>query len=78
MTENAAIPADPSEVTPDWLETALAERFPGTGVESVDVLEIHHGTNSNARLRVRYRVEDTTYAEPTTLYRRLTSVEPDA
>lgn len=54
MGEPSTLPRDPSEVSPDWLSGALSERFPGTRVASVEVLEIHHGTNSNARLGVRY------------------------
>jgi len=54
MPDTAPLPSDPSEVTAAWLTEALSERFPGTRVRQVEVLEIHHGTNSNARLGVRY------------------------
>jgi hypothetical protein len=49
-----ALPVQPADVTPEWLTTALRERFPAVRVESVEVLEIHHGTNSNARVRVEF------------------------
>ncbi len=42
-----ALPTEPAEITPAWLSEAL-----GVGVASVEVLEIRHGTNSNARLRI--------------------------
>jgi hypothetical protein len=54
MSKLAAIPLEPADVTPEWLSTALRERFPSASVASVEVLEIHGGTNSNARLRVVY------------------------
>ncbi|MAG31634.1 MAG: hypothetical protein CL908_12170 [Deltaproteobacteria bacterium] len=52
MTTQPPLPEDPSEVTPEWLTGALRERFPDVSVSSVEILEIHHGTNSNARVRV--------------------------
>ena len=52
------LPRTPEEVTPDWLSAALSERFPDTRVASVEVLEIHHGTNSNAKLGVSYDEAD--------------------
>ncbi|MBW2269321.1 MAG: phosphotransferase [Deltaproteobacteria bacterium] len=54
MTAKPALPEDPTGITPAWLSEALGERFPAASVASVEVLEIHHGTNSNARLRVVY------------------------
>ncbi len=54
MSKLAALPVEPADVTPEWLGEALGERFPGVSVASVEVLEIHDGTNSNARLRVVY------------------------
>ena len=74
MAGQTAIPAAPSEVTPDWLEAALAERFPGTRVESVEVLEVHHGTNSNARLRVRY---EGNCSLPETFFLKLLPLDPE-
>jgi hypothetical protein len=53
----------------------LSERFPGTGVVSVDVIEVRHGTNSNARLWVRY------YARPNdlpeTFFLKLPPLDPE-
>ena len=52
--EEAPLPKTPADVTPEWLSRALAERLPGARVESVEVLDLHHGTNSNARLQVSW------------------------
>ena len=68
------LPHDPSEVTPEWLGSALSERFPGTRVASVDVLEIHHGTNSNARLGVRY---DAGPELPETFFLKMLPLDPE-
>jgi len=54
MSNEERLPQTPNEVTPEWLSSALTERHPDVRVRSVDVLEIHHGTNSNARLGVTY------------------------
>jgi hypothetical protein len=51
----ASLPATPSDVTPGWLTEALQTRFAGAAVESVEVLEVRHGTNANALLRLEYR-----------------------
>lgn len=74
MSRSPALPADPSEVTPEWLSQALDERFPGTRVASVEVLEIHHGTNSNARLGVRYAGES---ALPETFFLKMLPLDPE-
>jgi hypothetical protein len=49
-----AIPTDISGVTPQWLTSALQERFPGADVAAIDILERHEETNSHARLGVTY------------------------
>jgi len=49
------LPSTPSDVTPAWLTEALETRFAGADVESVEVLEIRHGTNSNALVKLAYR-----------------------
>ena len=64
---------EPAEITPAWLGEALRERFPDASVASVEVLEIHHGTNSNARLRVTY---DTACALPETFFLKLPPLDP--
>lgn len=49
-----SLPETPEALTAAWLEAALGERFPGVRIDSVEVLEIHQGTNDNARIGVRY------------------------
>ena len=74
MASLLPLPISPDEVTPAWLSLALCERFPGTRVQSVDVLEIHHGTNSNARLGVTYHGES---ALPETFFLKMLPLDPD-
>lgn len=69
-----ALPAHPGEITPTWLTEALQERFPGAVVEGVEVLEIHAGTNSNARVRLSYA--DAADLPPT-MFLKLPPLEPD-
>ncbi len=73
MSTSPALPADPSQVTPEWLSEALGERFPGTRVAAVEVLEIHHGTNSNARLGVSYDGESSL---PETYFLKMLPLDP--
>ncbi len=51
----SSLPSHPTHITPAWLNEALAERYKGVDVASVDVTEIKEGTNSNARIRLTYR-----------------------
>jgi hypothetical protein len=55
------------------LSLALGERFPGVRVGSVEVLEIHHGTNSNARLGVSYEGEQSL---PETYFLKMLPLDP--
>jgi aminoglycoside phosphotransferase (APT) family kinase protein len=74
MSSSQPLPTEPSEVTPRWLTGALSERFPGTRVREVEVLEVHHGTNSNARLRVRY---EGTPDLPATYFLKMLPLDPE-
>ena len=74
MPAQAHLPETPEDVTPEWLSDALSERFPGTRVRSVDVLEIHHGTNSNAKLGVRYDQADDL---PETFFLKMLPLDPE-
>ena len=49
-----SIPAGPGDVGPEWLESALAPRFPGVRVDAVELTETRHVTNTHSFLRVRY------------------------
>jgi hypothetical protein len=74
MTPVFPLPVDPSQVTAEWLSEALSERFPGTRVCEVDVLEIHHGTNSNARLGVSYEGASSL---PATYFLKMLPLDPE-
>ncbi|MGF7237117.1 MAG: phosphotransferase, partial [Frankia sp.] len=49
-----SVPRSWSELTPDWMTAALAPAFPGAVVDSVEVGDVVEGTNSRARVRMRY------------------------
>ena len=51
---NDRLPASTDAIEPAWLSGALAPRFPGVRVQTIEVLERHEVTNSHARLRVHY------------------------
>ena len=74
MSSLSQLPQTPEKVTPEWLTAALDERHPGVRVRSVDVLEIHHGTNSNARLGVTYE-GDTDL--PETFFLKMLPLDPE-
>ncbi|HJO23926.1 MAG: phosphotransferase [Myxococcota bacterium] len=57
MSTSSALPMDPDCISPGWLTGALRERFPAAAVVSVEVLEVRHGTNSHARLRLEHAVD---------------------
>lgn len=48
------LPLVPEDVTADWLGSALAEGFPGTRVERLDIGEILWGTGTKMMVRVAY------------------------
>jgi hypothetical protein len=49
------VPRSWAELTPDWLTSALALRYPGVEVGTVEVTGVQRGTNDRATLRVTYR-----------------------
>ena len=49
-----AVPADWSELTADWMTSALQRDLPGVEVASVDVVSRDDGTNRRARIGVSY------------------------
>ncbi len=53
MAENT-LPVTPEEITPQWLNHALAERFPGVEVSAVNAEPAKHATNSNSVLHLSY------------------------
>jgi Phosphotransferase enzyme family len=50
----SAIPADWSEVTPEWMTTALSDRCPGARVREVTLIMVDNGTNRRARFGLTY------------------------
>ena len=74
MSSLSRLPQTPENVTPEWLTAALDERHPGVHVRSVDVLEIHHGTNSNARLGVTYEGDADL---PETFFLKMLPLDPE-
>jgi hypothetical protein len=48
------VPRHWSDVTPAWLTRALGARLPGAVVGNVEFHDVQHGTNSRARVSVRY------------------------
>jgi hypothetical protein len=67
------LPDTPAAIEPDWLSTALAERYPGVQVASIDVVETHELTNLHARLRVTY---DEAAGAPAAMFCKLPPLEP--
>lgn len=69
-----ALPVDASGLTVEWLQPALAGRYPGVSVESVDVATSHEATNAHARLTVRY-----THAAgaPASIFVKLPPADPE-
>lgn len=49
-----SLPATPEEITPQWLNLALQERFPGVEVSAVNAEPAKHATNSNSVLHLSY------------------------
>ena len=58
MTAALVVPKDWSELTPEWMTAALAERHPGCVVDAVIVAMRDDGTNRRARLAVSYSAGD--------------------
>lgn len=48
------IPADWSDITPEWMTAALADRWPGARVAEVNLVTRSDGTNRRARLGLTY------------------------
>lgn len=53
-----SVPRSWSELTPGWMTAALAATCPGAVVAAVDVDDVADGTNSRARLGLRYAAGD--------------------
>lgn len=53
MTPNT-LPESPEDITPEWLNQALAEHFPGVKVSAVSAEPAKHATNSNSVIHLDY------------------------
>jgi hypothetical protein len=67
------LPADATGLTPAWLTTALAERYPGVRVVAVEVLEATERTNHHLRLGLGYAARA---GAPDTLFCKLPPRDP--
>src|SRR3546814_13497286 len=47
------VPETLAGITADWLEEALASRFPGVGIAHVEPVDVLHGACTKIRLAVR-------------------------
>lgn len=65
------LPVSVDGVSPAWLSGALAARWPGVRVETVDVLDAHAGTTARARISVTY-ARGGESAPPKTLFLKVT------
>lgn len=54
QTTKMKLPMSLDEVTPDWLNTALADAFPGADVKSVTRDQERAGTSTSARFNLEY------------------------
>jgi hypothetical protein len=68
------VPAGPYDITPTWLEHALAPRYPGVRVRSVEAVEVRQVTNTHAFLRVEY--EDA-HGAPARMFCKMLPLDPD-
>ena len=70
------VPAGPSDITPAWLEHALAPRYPGVRVNSVEVAEVRQVTNTHAFLHVTYANEGARGA-PDRIFCKMLPLDPE-
>lgn len=67
------IPTTADDLTPAWLTAALAPRYPGVVVDTVEVIERHELTNAHARIRVTYAAA---VGAPATMFAKLAPLDP--
>ena len=67
------VPADVTEIDADWLSDALAPRFPGVHVASIEVVQQRQVTNAHATLRIAY---DSANGAPATMFCKLPPSDP--
>jgi hypothetical protein len=67
------VPADPHQITPEWLEQALSPRYPGVRVASVEVTDVRQVTNTHSFLRVGY---DAPHGAPAQMFAKMLPLDP--
>jgi len=67
------LPDTPAAIDAAWLTAALAERYPGVRVASVEVVETHELTNLHARVHVTY---DDPAGAPSAMFCKLPPLDP--
>jgi Phosphotransferase enzyme family len=70
----ASVPAGPHDITPDWLQDALAPRYPGVRVGAVEVVEVRQVTNTHAFLQVEY---GQAHGAPTRMFCKMLPLDPE-
>jgi aminoglycoside phosphotransferase (APT) family kinase protein len=67
------IPTTAEDVSPAWLTTALAPRYPGVAVADVQIVEQHELTNAHARIHVTY---DNAAGAPAAMFCKVAPLDP--
>jgi hypothetical protein len=67
------VPTGPHDISPRWLEDALAPRFPGVRVGAVEVPEVRQVTNTHAFLRVAY---EESHGAPERMFAKMLPLDP--
>jgi hypothetical protein len=70
---DVVVPASPHDISPRWLEDALAPRFPGARVGVVEVAEVRQVTNTHAFLRVTY---EESHGAPERMFAKMLPLDP--
>jgi hypothetical protein len=73
VTDRSVVPTDAAEIHPEWLSQALAARFRGVAVSSIEVTQQRQVTNAHAQLRVSY---DVSGGAPESMFCKLPPSDP--
>lgn len=60
-------PASPAQLTPEWMTWALGQKYPGTRVTAVDVVDVMAQTATKVRIRLRYNAAGEAAGLPSTM-----------
>lgn len=61
------LPLNIEEITPQWIEAALALRYPGVGVKRCEIADVMLGTSTKVRVRLTYNSVGQAFELPETL-----------